>query len=297
MPRVALLTLEDRKDYVIDDELAITELRHRGFDAQEIPWSRSDVDWSAFDLVIVRTTWDYHLRADEFLDALARIEASGATLENPRELIVWNLDKRYLRDLAARGVPIVPCAWSDDAAPRDFASLFATLDSTEIVVKPVVSANAADTFRLHAPLKAEQRDQLTRTFSERAWFAQPFVQSVVDEGEISVFYFDGTLSHAIIKRPKHGDFRVQEEHGGVIAALPLTTDVRYAADRVIRAVSPAPFQARVDLVRLHDRTLAVMELEMIEPSLYFRTDATAAGNFVDAVGRRLAIASPSHTST
>ena len=296
MPRVAFLTLEDRKDYVIDDELAITELRRRGIDAHEIPWSRADVDWSTFDLVIVRTTWDYHLRADEFLDALARIETSGATLENPRELIVWNLDKRYLRDLAARGVPIVPCAWSDDTAPHDFASLFATLDSAEIVVKPVVSANAVDTFRLHAPLSAEQRDDLARTFREREWFAQPFVQSVVDEGEISVFYFDGTLSHAIIKRPKSGDFRVQEEHGGFIAALPLTNDVRHAADRVIRAVSPAPFQARVDLVRLHDGTLAVMELEMIEPSLYFRTDAKASGNFADAVGRRLAIALPSRTS-
>ena len=292
MPRIALLTLDNRSGYVIDDVLAIDELVRRGFDAEEVPWSSADVDWSTFDLVIVRTTWDYHLRADEFMDALARIAASGAALENSRELILWNLDKRYLRDLGARGVPIVPCIWGDGGAASDFVALFTALDSAEIVVKPVVSANAVDTFRLRAPLTATQLDELSRTFIDRHWFAQPFVQSVLDDGEVSVFYFDGQLSHAVRKVPKRGDFRVQEEHGGAITPLPLTDDVRRAADRVIQAIAPVPFQARVDLVRLHDDTLAVMELEMIEPSLYFRTNARSVANFADAVERRLAIMQP-----
>ena len=294
MTRIALLTLENRSGYVIDDTLAIDELVRRGFDAQEVPWSGTAVDWSTFDLVIVRTTWDYHLRADEFMDALARIAASGAALENSHELILWNLDKRYLRDLEARGVPIVPCIWGDGGTTSNFVALFTALDSAEIVVKPVVSANAVDTFRLRAPLEAAQLDELSQTFVDRHWFAQPFVQSVLDDGEVSVFYFDGQLSHAVRKVPKHGDFRVQEEHGGAITPLPLTDDVRRAADRVIQAITPAPFQARVDLVRLHDGSWALMELEMIEPSLYFRTDVRAAGNFADAVERRLAAARSSH---
>jgi len=290
MARIALLTLEDRTGYVIDDELAVNELRQRGLDAVEIPWSQPGVEWSRFDLVIVRTTWDYHLRVDEFLRTLAYIDDSGTMLENPRALILWNLDKRYLRDLEARGVPIVPSIWGESGTAMEFAALFAALGCAEIVVKPVVSANAVDTFRLHAPLDPSQLDALVRTFAGRPWFAQAFVQSVLTEGEISVFYFDGQLSHAVRKVPKAGDFRVQEDHGGAIIPLPLTEDVRAAADHVIRAVTPAPFQARVDLVRLADGTLAVMELEMIEPSLYFRTDAGSPSNFADAVERRLAAA-------
>ena len=287
MARIALLTLEDRTGYVIDDELAVAELRRRGFDTSEVPWSDASVDWSTFDLVIVRTTWDYHLRAGEFLAALTRIDASGTLLENGRDLIAWNFDKRYLRDLHTRGVPIVPCVWGDGNTSSAFAALFTALDTNEIVVKPVVSANALDTFRVSAPLSAAQRDEFVRTFANRLWFAQPFVRSVLDDGEISVFYFDGQLSHAIRKVPKHGDFRVQEEHGGAIVPLPLTAELRDVSDRVMAAVTPVPFQARVDLVRLDDGTLAVMELEMIEPSLYFRTDANAAANFADAVERRL----------
>ena len=294
MPRIALLTLEDRTGYVIDDDLAIAELRQRGIDTHEVPWSRDDVDWSGFDLVVVRTTWDYHTRPVEFLAALARIEASGTILENPHQLIVWNLDKQYLRDLAARGVPIVPCVWGQNSAPEAFAALFAALGADEIVVKPLVSANAMDTFRLRRPLSVDQCDELVRTFTGRNWFAQPFVHSVLDAGEISVFYFDGQLSHAIRKVPMRGDFRVQEEHGGEIQALQADSEIRDIAARVIGAVTPTPFQARVDLVRLHDGSLAVMELEMIEPSLYFRMDANAVTNFADAVERRLAAAQIQH---
>ena len=283
MPRIALLTLEDRTGYVIDDELVVAELRDRGCDAIEIPWSDRTVGWSGFDLVIVRTTWDYHLRVHEFLDTLARIEASGTLLVNTRDLILWNLDKRYLEELAARGVPIVPSLWGQAGSSTTFTALFAQLGSDEIVVKPVVSANALDTFRLRAPLSETQLEELVRTFADRPWFAQPFVHSVITEGELSVFYFGGQISHAVRKVPQSGDFRVQEEHGGSITSVPITDEVRRATDTVIRAVTPTPFQARVDLVRLHDGSLALMELEMIEPSLYFRTHPDAAANFAEAV--------------
>lgn len=287
MPRIALLTLEDRTDYVIDDELAVAELTRRGWDAQEIPWSLPDVPWQEYDLLVVRTTWDYHHRADEFLRTLAAIEATGARLENPRRLIEWNLDKRYLRDLEAGGAPIVPTVWGRGGDAAVFAGLFNALQDTEIVVKPTVSANAHDTFRLRAPLAPEQLHLLAETFHERDWLAQPFVRSIVSEGEYSAFYFNGQLSHAIQKIPKAGDFRVQEEHGGDIQPIAIPEDVRSAGARVMAAIAPAPLQARVDLVRLADGSLALMELEMIEPSLYFRTDPKAPANFADAIGALL----------
>lgn len=287
MPRAALLTLEHAADYVIDDGLAVAELTRRGWDAREIPWTRAGVDWSRFDVVIIRTTWDYHDHPVAFMETLAAIEATGTRLENSRALVEWNLDKRYLRELEARGLPIVPSVWGNGGDARTFANLFATLQETEIVVKPNVSAGATDTFRLHAPLSDVTLQKLVDTFDDRDWFAQPFVRSIVTEGEYSLFYFGGQLSHAIQKIPKSGDFRVQEEHGGEIIGIAIAAELRRVADHVFASITPAPFQARIDLIRLDAGALAVMEVELIEPSLYFRMHAQAPANFADALERVL----------
>jgi glutathione synthase/RimK-type ligase-like ATP-grasp enzyme len=288
MTRIALLTLEQVDDFVIDDAIVLPEFARRGWDAIELPWSQPDVDWNTFDLVIVRTTWDYHVRVDEFLDTLARIDRSSARLENPLALIRWNLNKRYLRDLEARGVAIVPSVWGTGGTADVFAGLFTTLQDNEIVLKPNISGGARDTFRLHAPLTDTMLQHLVDTFDGREWFAQPFVRSVVTEGEYSLFYFNGVLSHAIRKVPKPGDFRVQEEHGGDIQPCAVTSELRTMADAVMAAIAPAPLQARVDVLRLDGGALALMELELIEPSLYFRTDSASPAHFADAITNLLA---------
>ncbi len=289
MPRVAFLTLENAADFVIDDSLAIDELIRRGWDAVEVPWSQPGVDWRSFDLVLIRTTWDYMERVAEFRDVLARIDASGTRLENTLDIVEWNIDKQYLRTLERRGVTIVPSVWGHGGDARAYAALFVTLQDTEIVIKPTISGGAMDTFRLHAPLNDVTLQHLVDTFADRDWFAQPFLRTVVTEGEYSLFYFAGTLSHAIQKVPKAGDFRVQEEHGGEISAIPVTPELRRMADSVMATLDPLPFQARIDLVRLDNGQLAVMEVELIEPSLYFRMDQRAPANFADALERLLTL--------
>ncbi len=288
MPRVAFLTLENIADFVSDDALALRELERRGWHAVEVPWSQSGIDWGAFDVVLVRTTWDYMDRVEAFLATLAEIEASGTRLENARAIVEWNIDKRYLRALAARGVSIVPSVWGHGGDADAFAELFATLQDAELVVKPTISGGAKDTFRLHAPLSEATQQQLAITFAGRDWFAQPFVRSVLSEGEYSLFYFAGELSHAIQKVPKRGDFRVQEEHGGEICGIAVTSELRRVADGVMATLDPQPFQARIDLVRLDHGQLAVMEVELIEPSHYFRMHERAPANFADALERLLA---------
>lgn len=288
MPRVAFLTLQNAADFVIDDSLAIDELTRRGWDAIEIPWTEAGVDWSTFDVVLIRTTWDYMDRPAAFLATLAQIDASGTRLENTRDIVEWNIDKKYLRTLERHGVTIVPSVWGHGGDARTFAALFVTLQETEIVIKPTISGGALDTFRLHAPLSDVTLQHLADTFADRDWFAQPFLRTVITEGEYSLFYFGGQLSHAIQKVPKAGDFRVQEEHGGEISAIPVTPELRKMADSVMATLDPVPFQARIDLVRLDNGTLAVMEVELIEPSLYFRMDVRAPANFADALEQLLA---------
>lgn len=283
--RIAFLTLEDRSSFVIDDDLAIAELAGRGIDVDEVPWRR-EADWGGYAGVIVRTTWDYQADLPGFLATLAGIE-KVTRLANPLAMVRWNAEKTYLRELAADGIPIVPAIWGQGLAPAELAALPGRLGVAECVIKPVVSANADDTFRVPATLDDAARASIAARFVDRAWLAQPFVRAIVEDGEYSVFYFDGAASHAIRKRPATADFRVQEEHGGLIEAHPLEGDLRQAADRVVALLRPTPLQARVDLVRLDDGTRAVMEVEAIEPSLYFRTSAAAPARFADAVERWL----------
>ena len=286
MPRVCLLTLEDRGDYVIDDALAVDELRRRGWSVDEVPWSRADVDWRAWDAVVVRTTWDYQKRLDDFLATLSRIESAGVPLANPAALIAWNARKTYLRDLADRGVPIVPTRWGHGLTR---ASLRALCDALgPCVVKPVVSANADNTWRLGRDPDDALLDTVARAYADGlAYMAQPFVDAVLTEGEHSVFFFLGEASHAVVKVPRAGDFRVQEEHGGDIRPTAPPDDVARAAARVMALWGARPLQARVDLVRLADGSLALMELEAIEPSLYFRAHPESAARFADALARWL----------
>jgi hypothetical protein len=284
LARIALLTLDDRTGYVIDDALAVDALRARGHEVDEVPWSRPGVDWPGYALVVVRTPWDYTERPVAFLEVLAAIEARGVALENERSVIAWNLHKGYLRDLEARGVPIVPTTWGVGAD-----SLLALRDrmSARFVVKPVVGANARDTFVIDASADDAAMARIASIYASREWMAQPFVRSVVEDGEYSLIYFSGRLSHAIVKSPSPGDFRVQEEHGGIIRPIEPPPDLRAAADRALESLPGSLLQARIDLVRLDDGTPALMEAELIEPSLYFRMHPDAPRSFADAVEARL----------
>ena len=283
--RLALLTLENRANYVIDDDLAIAELRRRGHAVEEVPWRRP-TDWRTFDAVVIRTTWDYQRDLDAFLAALERIVAAGVPLANALPLVKWNARKTYLKDLAARGVAVVPSVWGEGLTSAELRALPQRLASRECVLKPVVSANAEDTYRVHAGLDDATVARICARFEGRAWLAQPFVGSIVRDGELSLFHFLGVYSHAVRKTPAAGDFRVQEEYGGHIAPLEPDATLRAVSDRVLATLEgPAPLQARVDLVRLDDGSVAVMELEAIEPSLYFRTHPDAAAHFADAVER------------
>ena len=287
MPRVAFLTLEDRSAYVIDDDLAIAELRARGWRVEEVPWRRRDVRWHDWDGVVIRTPWDYQKDPVAFLDTLAAIAATGVPVANPVDVVRWNLRKTYLRDLERRGVPIVPTRWGTGLDARAVAALGEAFGG-EFIVKPVVSANADDTFRLPRVPDAATVATLVRTFADRDWLAQPFVPAVLTEGEFSVFHFGGRYSHAILKTPAAGDFRVQEEHGGIITAVVPEPALLRAAERVLATLDDTLLQARTDLVRMPDGEFALMELELIEPSLYFRMHPRAPANFADALAGWLA---------
>ncbi len=283
MPTCAFLTTDDLSGFVTYDHETVAPLRDRGWEVTFVPW-RADADWDAFDLVVIRSPWDYQDDPDAFLAVLETVDRSAARLENPLAVVRWNLRKTYLRDLEAAGVRIVPTAWGTGLTAETLAALLGRWDTPEIVVKPVVGANADDAFRLRPGDEASQR-ACAATFADRAFLAQPFVRSVVEEGEVSVFVFGGEVSHAILKTPAAGDFRVQEEHGGRIRGVPPEPALLALADAALPVVPGADplLYARVDAVRMPDGGFAVMELELIEPSLYFPYGVGSAARFAAAV--------------
>lgn len=288
MPRCAFLTLDDPTGWVMDDDLTHAPLGALGWRTDMVSWRAPAATLRAYDAVVIRSTWDYHEHGEAFLDALAAIEGAGVPLHNPLALVRWNVRKTYLRDLAARGVPVVPTTWREQLAPGELADVMAAVGAPEVVIKPVVSASAKGAFRLDARSARERAGDVEAYFANRALLAQPFVPAVVAEGEFSLMYFNGEHSHTILKTPKAGDFRVQEEHGGDIRAVPTEPALHAAGRRALAAIGEAPLYARADFVRTGDGEFALMELELIEPSLYFRTDPPSAERFARALHERMA---------
>jgi hypothetical protein len=285
--RVAFLTMHDPTGFVIDDELAVLPLARREIKVDTIPWDRPGIDWRQYALVVVRSTWDYPKHSQRFLGVLEEIERLGVRLENGSEIARWNLQKTYLRDLAAKGIEIVPTFWRDRLALGELVPLFEELRSREGVIKPVVGANAQGAWRLDAARARELAPEIEAFFAERPLMMQPFERGIVEEGEFSMMYFNGTHSHSILKAPKSGDFRVQEEYGSEVRLIEPEPALLAAGNAAIAAVGQKLLYARADLVRSDD-TFRVMELELVEPSLYLRLDPGAPDRFAEAVASLLA---------
>ena len=298
MRRCAFLTLQDPTGYVIDDELAYVPLAALGWSVDTIPWRRTNIEWQTYDAVVIRSTWDYVNDPDAFLDVLGEIERSGTPLFNGLDLVRWNVRKTYLRDLAECGVSVVPTIWRDRLRPNELPELIEEVGTPEVVIKPVVGANASGAFRLDAQSARKRGDELCAYYSDRAFLVQPFLAAITTEGEYSLFYFNGALSHTISKLPKSADFRVQEEHGGIIRAVEADDALRDAGDTALRAIDTVPLYARADFVRANGSlntqpttpnrsSYWLMELELVEPSLYLRMDKGAPERFACALHDRV----------
>ena len=235
--------------------------------------------WTDYDAIIVRSTWDYHRRSSEFAAWVDMLEAVGCPVWNPCPLLRWNANKRYLGDLADRGVPIVPTEWLPAGAGHD--SLRDVMDShgwDDVVVKPTISATAHGTRRI----RRGGDDPFEIPESTDVLMVQPFVREIGTAGEWSLMFFRGVFSHSVRKRPVSGDFRVQSEFGGSAAAEPAPAHVIGAATRVVGAVTGPWLYARVDGVETAGGFL-LMELEMLEPLLFLELDEAAPDRFADAI--------------
>lgn len=224
---------------------------------------------------VFRSTWDYSERQAEFEAWLDQV-ALSTLLFNRYDLIRWNMDKHYLRDLAEQGVAIVPSVFLQPRQPVDLLALAQRFGWQELVIKPTVSAGARGTLRLNLNQPAAAQQALDQALASEAMLLQPFLPSVLSQGEVSLILIAGKVSHAIRKTPREGDFRVQDDHGGRVHPYFASAEENAFAERAVAACVVTPLYARVDLLRDEASQLRLIELELIEPELFFRFNPLAA---------------------
>ncbi len=253
-------------------------LEQGGCTVVPIPWTEFRSP-HGFDLVMPLVAWGYHLDYARWLALLDRAEAERWPMINPPALLRWNSDKAYLAELADLGVPTVPTLAVEACGDADLEEARRRFDSEWLVIKPPVSASATGTHRL-GPL-----DDLPADSRSQPMIVQPLIEEIARTGEFSLMLFDGEYSHAVVKRPKSGDFRVQPHLGGVtLPTAPPPGGIELAQTALACAPTPATY-ARVDMVPDNDGTLLVMELELIEPSLFLDDAPSGATAFTNAVLR------------
>lgn len=283
--KLALATCAEYPDLIEDDQQLRKSLIERGADVTAASWDDADVDWAAFDLVVIRSTWDYYHRVEEFLEWVRRVSAV-TRLENPANLVTWNAHKGYLEELQVRGVPVVPTEMLAQGSAHELGKVLRKRGWGEAVVKPAVSAGSEGTIRLTLREAEEHQAHLDTLLAKGDVLVQPFVESVTQGGERSLIFFDGRYSHALKKQAAPGDFRVQPQFGGIITPDQPPQRVKDLARSILEAAEVDPLYARVDLVRIGEKW-KLIELELIEPLLYFDTDPKAVHRFVDAILRRV----------
>jgi len=271
---VAFATSEQVAHLTSDDRVLVDALTEHGVWAEAAVWNEAAVDWEMYAAVVIRSTWDYHLHLDEFLAWLDRLERLNVKVFNAPSLVRWNSEKGYLRDLADRGIPIVPTRWVERGERVSLAEILRETGWAEVVVKPSVSASAHQTWRMSAAESDTREDDFAAMVERGRVLVQPFLEAIRTEGEWSLLFYGGEYSHAVLKRPRHDDFRVQQTHGGTSEVCEPAPEVVEQARRALEAAGQASHYARVDGCVVDGR-FVLMELELIEPDLFLRAHPSA----------------------
>jgi glutathione synthase/RimK-type ligase-like ATP-grasp enzyme len=284
--RIALATYSRAPRLAADDQLLPPALASLGITAEPVVWSNDSATWSDFEAVVVRSCWDYHLQFSEFLAWLARLDAGGIAVWNSSPLLRWNADKRYLLDLAQRGVATIPTMIVPRGRGCDVESLAIAEGWTRFVLKPTISASGYETYALRTPLDEAARDAIAKVTTIGDALLQPFVDEVPRNGEYSFTFIDGAFSHATLKRATAGEFRVQTEHGGTVEPVDAPRALVEQATHVLKVLPETPLYARVDGIARGSAFL-LMELELIEPNLFLGEGSGAAERLAAAIDRRV----------
>ena len=274
-----IAVLKPASGYYVDWEAGAADYRRLFGNAIEFcPW-RDPGDLSGFDLVMPLLAWGYQGEPARWYQLLRSWE--GLPFANSLETLRWNTNKAYLLELEARGVPIVPTRLAPALGPADLDTARAMFGEALLVVKPTVSGGAEGTYRLSV------NEAIPADVANAEMLIQPLIPAIAEEGEYSLFHFAGCFSHAVLKRPATGDFRVQEQFGGTETGVDPPLAAHALANAALEALPEQPLYARIDMVRDAAGAFRLMELELIEPALFLTHAPDGGAAFADAVRRHV----------
>jgi hypothetical protein len=283
-PRVAIATCRNIPEVDVDAPLLHEALVARGVRPELAAWDDPAADFASPCLCVVRSTWNYWLpgNLEPFLAWIERTAAS-TRLFNPPRVLRWNLHKGYLLELAAAGVAVVPTALVARGEERPLVDVMRALGAACVVVKPAVSGSSFSTLKVDRENLDQGEQHLRAVAAQQDVLVQPYLPSVEGWGERSIIYIDGAFTHAIRKSPRFGG-----EDESVSAALPIEPDERALAERALAEVPEPLLYARIDMARDDHGAPLLMELELVEPSLYLAQHPPALTRFADAIVARCA---------
>jgi hypothetical protein len=284
---VALATAAALPGLVADDRILLRKLLDLGVTAEPVVWEDGYADWGSYRACVIRSAWDYAYRRGAFLD-WARATAALTELWNPYPLVEWNTHKRYLVDLAARGVSVVPTVVLGGGKPVDLAGEMEQHGWTEAVLKAAVAQSGRFIRRVTPATRREGQAHLERLLPYEDMLLQPYVSTVMEGGELSLVFVEGEFTHAVRKRSAGGDLRVHDDYGGSVEVETPAADELAVATAALAATDHPMLYSRVDVVRGPAGRPMVMEYEVVEPELFFRFSEKAAARLAEAIRSRLA---------
>lgn len=258
-----------------EDNLLKAALERLGYSVHRTNWDDADFDWTSTSYIFFRTTWDYFDRYEEFAPWLEDV-CTKTKLINPKELIYWSLDKHYLNDLDQAGVRIPNTVFVEPKDTRSLSEVIDSLDWREFILKPAISGAARHTYRFTKEEASKHEAIFSELIAKESMLIQEFQTQILTKGEVAFMVFGGKFSHAVLKKAKAGDFRVQDDFGGTIEIYHPNEEEIAFVEKAFAACNPIPIYARIDVIWDNDDELCIGEIELIEPELWFRMDEQSA---------------------
>ena len=274
------------QNILLEQELLKSAFEAQGLKVDITYWDNPTYEWQETKSVLFRTIWDYFERFNEFCEWLEQVKTK-TRLINSYELIKWNIDKHYLKDLSSWGIETVPTYFADKGCNMKLHEIAKRNQWKDLVIKPAISASAFKTYKILANEIQVNEKLFNSLVQERNMLVQPYFETITQLGEASLMVFDGKFTHAILKKAQPGDFRVQDDFGGTVHNyIPTKAEINFA-EKVFETCKTKPVYGRVDIVWDNDKNFYLSELEIIEPELWIRNYPKCAERIAEAVDKIL----------
>ncbi len=286
MKRIALVTCSEFPELSLSDQRLLKPLIREGYTPEAAAWDNPSVAWSEFSVVLLRSAWNYHYSYRPFIDWINRIELLGIPMWNPPPLVRWNSQKTYLQDLSKKGVRTIPTEFLPRNSTFDLTVFMHSYPADEVVIKPTVGASAYGVFSVSKKNATSGQRKLDELLKTADCMIQPLMNSIRTQGEYSLVFIGGTYSHAVLKTPRNGEFRSNFQFGSKESLITPDTQFIRSATAILSQLKEKTLYARVDGITDNDGFI-LMELELIEPHLFFDFYPKGAVQFARAVKRMI----------